>query len=333
MKKIIYFLITFSFLTLSCTRENQMFQQSFLYFDTLITIGIVDKSLSQNKFNIIMKNIKELTKKYNHIFSNYDKESDVSKIQKFQPNKFYNINPELFFVLKKSKFFFKITNGLFDVTIGKITKLYKYKKNKIPSLKNIKYNLQYVGMDKIILTNNTIKLLKENMSIDLGAIAKGYIIDKIAEYIDTQGYKNFIVNIGGDIYVRGKNKYNKNWVIGIQNPRNKYKIIKKIYLSNKAIVTSGDYERYIIRKNKRYSHILNPKTGLPIWNNVISVTVIADNATDADALATSIFLIGPQKTKDIVKKYFNDRILYYIITEEKDGFKLITTLTKEKINL
>ena len=112
-------------------------------------------------------------------------------------------------------------------------------------------------------------------------------------------------------------------MIGIQDPKDNDKIIKKIAVSDEAIVTSGDYERYVMRKNKKYHHIIDPATGYPVWNNIISVTVISDKTIDADCLATAIFVLGAERSKKIIKKNFQDRIKYYIMTEKKNRLLLI----------
>ncbi len=322
MKKYYIFLYII-FFYLSCTSENKSFQQTFFEFDTVITITLVDHKLKDQEFNKIIEDLKVEAKKYDLIFNIYNKKSEIYKLKNFNKDKFYDINNELYEVLQKSKKYYYLTDKAFDVTIGKITTLYNFYKDRIPTDNEIKKNLKFIGMNNIIFSNGRIKLLKNNMKIDLGGIAKGYIIDKFSEFIKKRGYKNFLINIGGDMYASGKNKNNKKWMIGIQDPKDNDKIIKKIAVSDEAIVTSGDYERYVMRKNKKYHHIIDPATGYPVWNNIISVTVISDKTIDADCLATAIFVLGAERSKKIIKKNFQDRIKYYIMTEKKNRLLLI----------
>ena len=322
MKKYYIFLYII-FFSLSCTPEKKSFQQTFFEFDTVITITIVDHKLNEQGFNRIIEDLNVEAKKYDLIFNIYNKKSEIYKLKNFNKDKFYDINNELYEVLQKSKKYYYLTDKAFDVTIGKITTLYNFNKDRIPTDNEIKKNLTFIGMNNVIFSNGRIKLLKNNIKIDLGGIAKGYIIDKFSEFIKKRGYNNFLVNIGGDMYASGKNKNNKKWVLGIQDPKDKDKIIKKIAVSDKAIVTSGDYERYVIRKNRKYHHIIDPVTGYPVWNNIISVTVISDKTIDADCLATAIFVLGVERSKKIIKKNFQDRIKYYIMTENKNRLLLI----------
>ncbi len=217
-----------------------------------------------------------------------------------------------------------MTDRAFDVTVGKITKLYDFNKNKIPSQIEIKKNLQYVGMDKVVLSNGKIKFSKENMCIDLGGIAKGYIIDKFSKFINNQGYQNFMVNIGGDIYTSGKNKYRGKWAVGVQDPEKKNGIVKKIQVSDKAVVTSGDYERYVLRQEKKYHHILDPATGMPVWNNIVSVTVVSDKTIEADYIATAMFVLGVEKSRKFIEKNYKNKVDYYIIIKTEHGFEIIS---------
>lgn len=324
--KKIHILIIFFLLYFSCSpyKSINSFQQTFFAFHTVVTITIVDKNLNSEKFSNIIEDLKTEAGRYDLIFNSYNKKSEISHLKKFKKNKFYEINRELYEVMKKSKEYYYLTGRAFDATIGKITMLYDFEKNKIPSEKEIQENLEFVGMDKVILSNGKIKFLKENMTIDLGGIAKGYIIDKFSEFIRNKRYKNYMVNIGGDIYASGKNIYEKKWVIGVRNPEEKETIVKKIEVSDQAIVTSGDYERYIQRQKKKYHHILDPATGMPVWNNIVSVTVISEKTVDADCIATAMFVMGVEKSKLFIEKNFKNKVEYYIIIKTKQGFKVIS---------
>ena len=325
MKKNYLLIIVFLFY-LSCNpyKSINSFQRTFFAFHTAVTITIVDKNLNSEKFNDIIEDLTIEAERYDLIFNTYNKKSEIYHLKKFKKNKFYQINRELYEVIKKSKKYYYLTDRAFDVTIGKITMLYDFEKKKIPSEKEIQDNLEFVGMDKVILSNGKIKLLKENITIDLGGIAKGYIIDKFSEFIKNKKYKNYMVNIGGDIYASGKNMNEKKWVIGVRNPEEKETIVKKIEVSGQAIVTSGDYERYLRRQKKKYHHILNPETCMLARNNIVNVTVISEKTVDADCIATARFVIGVEKSKIFIEKNFKNNVEYYIITKTKQGFEIIS---------
>jgi thiamine biosynthesis lipoprotein len=131
------------------------------------------------------------------------------------------------------------------------------------------------------------------MNIDLGGIAKGYAVDRAFELLKGLGYRNLVVNAGGDLRVGGS-KPDGPWSIGIQHPRDPEKILARISVSDTAVATSGDYEKFFIHQGKRYHHILNPKDGFPA-EGCQSVTILAKDAATADALATAIFVLGPEK--------------------------------------
>jgi len=143
-------------------------------------------------------------------------------------------------------------------------------------------------------------LKKEGMTIDLGGIAKGYAVDKAFELLRDLGYKNLIVNAGGDLRVGGS-KPEGPWSIGIQHPRDSEKIMARISVSDKAVATSGDYEKFFIHQGKRYHHILNPKNGFPA-EKCQGVTVLHNEGATADALATAIFVLGPEKGYSVCQK-------------------------------
>ncbi len=304
------FLLLFLILLIgACEKKISFYEETFFSYDTIVTI-IIERTQKREK---IIKNIKKLLKKYDLIFNINNPESEIYKLKNYKTNKTYHISKDLYEVLKLSKRIYIESNRLFDPTVGIITSLYKFDQKEHNSLPDIKRYLNYVGFSNIILKDNgTIIFKKKNMIIDTGAISKGYIIDRISEYIKKEGVKNFLVNIGGDIYSYGKNGDNRKWIVGVQHPLKHNSIILKLSLFNEAIATSGDYERFFYYQGKRYFHILNPFTGLPAFGNIVSVTVISKNAVLADALSTTIFLLGEKKAKKFMEKFYPD-IKYIII--------------------
>lgn len=198
------------------------------------------------------------------------------------------------------------SQGLFDITIAPLLNLWKEsaKNNQLPTEDQIISCQKRLGVSKIHIQQNYEIVADDILSINLGGFSKGYAIDKVAEVLKSQNIENGMVNLGGDLYCFGK----KIWTIGIQNPINANadspnSILATIQVQNKAVATSGHYRRFVEIQGKHYSHIINPTTGLPVDNEILSVTVIADNAMIADAYATVFTMTAPEVTMEYAKKY------------------------------
>ncbi|MDD5005820.1 MAG: FAD:protein FMN transferase [Candidatus Omnitrophica bacterium] len=238
-----------------------------------------------------------------NIFSIYRKDSPVAHLNK---TGFLNTNFEITLLVEKSKRFYELTGGQFDITVGTLTKIWKqaFQENRIPNKAEIKNALALVGLDKVYIdrTNNSIMFNVKGMQIDFGAIAKGYAVDCAVKELKIKGIDSAIVNVGGNLYCLGS-KSGQSWQIGLQHPRTKNKLFTTLKLKDLAVATSGDYEQYMEINKKRYSHIINPKTGYPVDNNVMSVTVIAKDAMTADAVGTCVFLLGKEKGTAVFNNY------------------------------
>ncbi len=248
----------------------------------------------------------------NKIMSNWDENSEISKLNNAQISKPIKISAELFFVLKEAKKAYNKTDGYFDVTIGNLIETWGFGIKKIinpPSYEKIK-NVNF-GQDNLILKANKVTKLK-NININLSAIAKGYAVDEIAKLLKTKNINNFLVEIGGEIKASGS-KFDKNWKIAIEPLDGN---IETIYLDNNAVATSGDYRNFIIWGNKKYPHILNPKTSKPVVNNLVSITVINQSAMLADIYATAFMAMGYEKAKSFA--YANNIKVFFILRNNKN---------------
>jgi thiamine biosynthesis lipoprotein len=295
---------------LSFSTSKQFTERTEFLLDTIFNIKIEKNenanSLLENAFSLV----KELESK----LSNFNKESEVSKLNKYKKCK---VSPELLEVVKKSLYISKITEGAFDITCKKIIDLYKEKSKEktLPEKEEIKKVLMETGWEKIKIREGEI-YLSGGVEIDLGGIAKGFIVDKVAEFLKSKGVKNGIINAGGDIYCWGTNQENKKWKIGIENPFEEEKIIGVFEITERGIATSGNYKRYIKIKEKKIGHIINPKTGFPVENSNVSVTVIAPDCTTADGFATGIFVLGIDKSMKIAEKQKNLEFLIIDINKK-----------------
>ncbi|HHS12163.1 MAG TPA: FAD:protein FMN transferase [bacterium] len=190
------------------------------------------------------------------------------------------------------------TKGAFDVTVGRIKQLWDFnaEKPRVPDELELKEALRHVDWQGVDLTKQGVRLAREGMSIDLGGIAKGFIIDRAVEVLQNAGLSAGIVDAGGDLRVFGRIPGRNRWRIGIRHPRKDGAILGVIQCLESSIATSGDYERFFLIDGIRYHHLLDPKTGYPAWR-CVSATVVAATALEADAYATAAFIMGYHEGK------------------------------------
>jgi len=244
----------------------------------------------------------EEIKRIESLLSKYDERSEIYRLNK---NGKVTASQETWHIMQKAREFWNNSNGAFDVTVGPLMNIWGFTNTQytVPKKQEIAKALRRVGMDKIIFhkNNNVIEFTIRGMSVDLGAIAKGFAIDSAIKKIKAAGVKNCLINAGGDIYCVGK-KFGRPWKVAVQNPRGR-SFLRTLRLENSAIATSGDYEQYFKHGEEVFSHILDPATGAPAQSGLISVTVVAQDCLTADALATSILVLGRQKGTEMIKKY------------------------------
>ncbi len=251
------------------------------------------------------------------LFNRFDSNSEISKLNREGETE---VSRETLDLIKRSLEFSKLTEGAFDITIGPLADLWKERIKSdpfsLPLDSEIRERIEFVSPDYIIVDeeNSYIQLAKKGVSLDLGAVAKGYVIDCVIKKLRSAGIGDCLVRIGGSIYCLGK-KNNRKWRTGIQHPRDPNEFVDYIELEDKAVDTSGDYEQFFIYESRRYHHIISPKTGYPVDNQIVSVTVISPEATIADFLSTAIFVLGREKGKELAERFKDTEV---IIFTEKD---------------
>ncbi len=275
-------------------------QDNTLHKDTQVMMGTFVEVISPYKDapKIVFAEIRQVE----NLLSKYKEDSEVGKLNQLGKLK---VSPDTLYVLRKAKEFWQLSDGAFDITVGPLIDLWGFtdKKYRLPGREEIEKTLNTVGFDKIIfnISDNVVKFKLPGMKIDLGAIAKGYAVDCAVKKLKERGIKNCLINAGGQVYCLG-GKFGQPWNIAMRAPRNK-DFWDYLKLKDKAVATSGDYEQYFISKQKRYAHIFNPKTGYPSDTGIISVTVIAPDGLTADALSTSIFVLGKDKGLKLAEKF------------------------------
>ncbi len=236
-----------------------------------------------------------------HLMSTYREDSQLSYINKHAHQQPVKINSELYRLINRAQHFSKITDGAFDITYASAGHQYNYRKRLKPSSDSIAAVLPAINYKHLILDDKekTIHFEHKDVIIDLGGIAKGHAVDRCIKLLRQQKIKHAIVTAGGDSRLLGDRR-GQPWTIGIRNPRTSKDVIAMLPLTDAAISTSGDYERYFVQEGTLYHHIINPKTG-DSARSVQSVTIIGEDATTTDALSTSIFVLGPEKGLAIIE--------------------------------
>ncbi len=239
-------------------------------------------------------------KEVDQLMSTYKPESEVSILNRQGQNR---LSSQTSRIIQEAIKFSEVTNGAFDITCRPLVNLWRTakKEEKIPTVQEIEEARSLVSYKKIILQGDLVKFQEPGMQIDLGGIAKGWAVDKAIQALKKRGVRAALVNAGGDLFALGKRGLWKKWDVGIQHPRDGEKVLSTIEVSNRGVATSGDYRRYFTLEGKRFSHIVDPRTGETVEDVPMSVTVVAPDATTADALATGIFVLGPEEGMRLIE--------------------------------
>jgi len=259
---------------------------------TLVEISVheKDKKIASASIQKAFHEIRRLE----NLLSIHIQESEVSQINRAAGKTAVPVSKEVLEVIQRSLYWSEQTEGAFDITVGPAQELWDFEKPSSPSKVSISEAIKNIDFKKIQLDQHTVFLKDEEMAINLGAIAKGYAVDKAIQILKKNKIKNALINAGGDLKTFGKNLEGLSWKIGLQHPRKPESLLASFSILEKAVATSGDYQKYFELDGKRYHHILDPKTGYPSTGS-ISATAITNNVMDADALSTALFVLGSEK--------------------------------------
>lgn len=278
--------------------NNNFFMQGF-YFDTLIEINIW---CCESKGDDILKKSFDLCKYYEELLSKTKKGSDIYNINTSGING-YCVNEETLNIIEKSLYYSELSNGGFDISIQPLLKLWNFKCEEkiIPTEEDIEANLELVNYKNIVINGNNVMLKREGMSIDLGGIAKGYIANKLKEFLISQGVSSGIINLGGNVLCIGKKENGEKFKIGIQEPfSSRGEILGILEICDKSVVSSGIYERFFEKDDKIYHHIINPKDGKPFESDLLQVTILSEDSMDGDALSTIALSLGEKEGMKLI---------------------------------
>ncbi len=325
---IVLFLLT---TTLSCSfGKESVFKKTMPLMDTIVSITVVAGSKDTAE-KAIEKTFAEIGR-FGDLINFYSDKSELTEINRNAGLRGVKVSPETLDVIEKAIFAADKSGGAFDPTIGPVVKLWDFLHKKKPSDREITQALPLVNYKDILIVraDATVFLKRKGMMLDLGGIAKGYAADLAVESLRKEGIVSGLVAIAGDIRTFGTKPDKSPWTIGIKNPRQTGKddeIMAKIRLSDKAISTSGDYERYFISEDRRYHHLLDPKTGMPA-SGCRSVSIVTDKAVNTDAFSTAVFILGVEKGMKLVKEMGMDALII-----DTSGTIHMTDAIKEMITL
>lgn len=306
--KLIWLLCTLAIvLFLSQTAKKQVSLEIDGALNTVSKITVVDARAKS-----IAKKCAKLINEYDSLFSVSNPQSDIYKINNSED--WVSVSLQTVDIISDCSVFFEQTQGGFDITVGALSNLWNM--GVVPKQEEIKYLLSLVDYSSLTVDTKSSKIKRGNskQQVTLGAVAKGYIADRLADFLKEKETYGAMINLGGNIYAHGTKSDGELWKIGITDPRNTSQLIGTVSLTDKFVITSGDYERYFEYDGERYHHIIDSKTGYPARSGLISTTIISDDGFSADALSTACFILGLEKGLELAKEY-NAMIIF--VTDDK----------------
>lgn len=247
------------------------------------------------------KNLDQFFTDFNHEFSTYHPDSVISKFNKMNSHEKLHVSPRFIKMLELAQSLNKKTHGAFDPTLGPVIEAWGFngKSPKVPTESELLKARSQTGLHKIKWTVNQVWKTDPNIKMNINAFAPGWAADLIGEDLEKLGIQNYMVDIGGEIRVRGNKSDRSPWVIGIERPAEslEHSLYTSLKISSLSIATSGDYRQYFNDQGKRKSHIIDPRSGRPVEHRVSSVTVMASSAAEADAWGTALMVLGEEGLK------------------------------------
>jgi len=318
MNRLLSFLLLFTILFACKDKKPEIL--NFAGFTQGTTYSIVYANNKNINPEVLKSKVEELLAEFDMSLSLYKDSSIISRL-----NRNEDVVPDTFFteVFRKSDLVSKMTNGAFDITVAPLVKAWGFGPDEHKSFDkaNLDSILNLVGMDKVSIVNG--RLVKDNpaITLDVNAIAQGYSVDVVCRYLENMGIRNFLVEIGGEVRGIGT-KNGAGWRIGIDKPVDNNNspgedMEAVISISDKALATSGNYRKFYVEDGIKYSHTINPKTGYPAKNRLLSATIIASDCALADGIATACMVMGKESAIDFITK--NPEFLAYFVFSDDDG--------------
>lgn len=327
--KLIFFLV-FLFLSLGCSKAPSEIHLSGPTMGTTYNVKFwspaeIDQASLQTKIDLELARI-------NKLMSTYDPTSELSEFNQSTSVDVYPLSPDTLKVIKEGMRIGRLSDGYLDITVGPLVNLWGFgpqaKPEVVPSKQDIAIARRKTGLEKLVLHDDGAQKSHTGLYVDLSTIAKGFGVDQVAELMEQAGIENYLVEVGGEMRQAGIKANGNNWNIAIEKPVTTERAVQKlIQVGNNAIATSGDYRNYYEENGRRYSHLIDPKTGYPIEHNLVSVTVVHPSCMMADGFATAISVMGKAAGLKLAQQ---NNLAVMLITRENGEFKEYTTAAFEK---
>jgi len=335
-KKQTQILLGFLILWIGCSSPRDIIIISGQTMGTTYSIKIIHAGLFEAQKKI-EQGIDSILTEVNRKMSTWDSNSEISRFNQNQTDSPIPVSPEFLQVVNVAQAISRKTNGAFDVTVFDLMSLWGFGPNPktgMPTHEEIENVLSHSGWEKIILSDNGIQKQNPKTKLDLNAIAKGYGVDEVFQFLQLKGYTDLFVEIGGEVQCSGRNQRNKYWSIGIENPSGGNKsnqiFAAIVYSDGGAVATSGNYRNFVDVNGEILGHIINPKTGFPLQTNVLSVTVLSNSCMVADAWATALMVMDYETGLKKVTENLDIKAVW--ILDKKNGSRHIARSVDMKID-
>lgn len=304
----------------SCTEKVNVMEFSGETMGTSYHVTVVDSKVNRQK---IKRAIEASLFATNQKMSHYQADSEISELSHLPIDTDRVLSDEMAEILSLSQDVSNRSGGAFDITLGPLVDLWGFGpgsrgEDRIPSDEEVAKALARIGYQSLLLNGN---VLRKTLPVvmNLSAVAKGYGVDQVAEVLSELGAENFLIEVGGEMYLRGSNARGKPWRIAIEKPSPAGSEVQlAISVTDQGVATSGSYRNYFTKNGFKYSHTIDPRVGRPVIHQMVSVTVIADNTAEADAWATAISVLGPEQGLIMAEKY---KLAIYVLIKDEAAIK------------
>ncbi|MFS0727682.1 FAD:protein FMN transferase [Paenibacillus sp. 1P07SE] len=323
LRKILVFIFLMSLFTAACSQgsppksDGGPAARNYFLFSTIITVRVYDEGMTDKHFDRIRELLEIVDQQMNRQLAG----SEIDQVNAQAGGGAVEVSEDTYAVVEQALRFARLSDGAFDPTVGPLVDLWAIGNGgaSVPPPDQIEAALALVGHERVELEREkkTIRLNKRGMGLDLGAIAKGYAADLIAEYLTTEGFESALIDLGGNILAFGAKPGGESWSIGIQDPaEQRGDHLGTLQAIDKTIVTSGVYERFFKTGGQVYHHILDPVGGYPFQNDLLSVTIVSDVSMVADALSTTVFGLGLDRGMAFVEQW-EDAEAIFVTTDHE----------------
>ncbi|MFH1791975.1 MAG: FAD:protein FMN transferase [Candidatus Omnitrophota bacterium] len=301
--------------------DRGLYTRTFTVMGTVGRIFIAKSPGSRGTVETAIAKMKDVER----IFNVYDPASEIVRVNGADPDEWIGVSNDFAAVLERSFQIHRLTDGAFDVSVGSAERawgFYGRRRSPVPDAREIAEIKRETGMEHVSLEKRAGKyyVRRGGVRLDFNAIAKGYAVDEAVKVLRGGGIRDALVEAGGDMYCLGSPR-GRGWTIGLRDPEKRHAVLASVTLSDRAIATSGGYEKFIRIKGETFAHIMDPGTAAPVRNNVLSATAVSDSCTAADALATAFFVLGPEESLRIAESSADiDCIIICEVQGEKEHY-------------